>query len=433
MRLLAVAVLVAAATAIAGARGLTGVQSWPRYQFSNDNNAVFGEPDWSYRWQSALDGKVNGALSVIDGTIYVETFNHKLYAIDAQTGKTTWVHALDGVAMNAPVVANGIVIAGTGTSHRLSEDELHVVIGDPGADSVSGFDSQTGALLWRYRTVGEDMPTGVLTLAGNTPAFIFSNGDAHVYALDPATGALLWKRRTPGESTMSSLAEYQGRVYGLSMVLTSSAYAERTFVNASPTVPERYRYTWALDPASRQFVWLDQFGYTDCSPAIGDGLVFVESTFWAGHGTGYNIVYAADAASGALRWKYKSSVGPQPVSASHELAIAGTYDSGRFFESLPFAREFDAFDARSGSVLWKVKTHDAVQMSAVADKGFVYVGDIAGDLYVLDEATGKVVRELRFPNMFTTSPPVIVGNTMFIVNFSTLYAVRLSDLFSGTL
>jgi outer membrane protein assembly factor BamB len=378
--------------------------------------------------------KFNGGLSIVGNTLYVEDYEPKLYALDARTGAVRWSSSLPNIAMNTPIVVNGIVIVGTGTSFTLYWGDLDSVFGRPAGDHIIAFDSSVGTKRWSFQTVGEDMPTGTLALAGYRPVFIFSNGDNHVYALDPTSGALIWKQPTPGMSTMSHLATYHGLVYGLTTHMTSPSYWKQHFGPAKDQQREveKTRNTWAVDPLTGRFVWSNRFGTTDGAPALGDGTIFDESNLWAEIGSlQYNVIYAADAASGAIRWSYESPGGPQPLKGSDEQSIAGMYYSGVYYESLPSARAFAALDARNGKLLWMVPTHEAVKMSAVVKDGLVYVGDTGGYLYLIRASNGSLVRTIRFPDIFRTSPPVIVGDTFFVANGKSLYAIDLQKLYKG--
>ncbi|HTX59079.1 MAG TPA: PQQ-binding-like beta-propeller repeat protein, partial [Verrucomicrobiae bacterium] len=118
---------------------------------------------------------------------------------------------------------------------------------------------------------------------------------------------------------------------------------------------------------------------------------------------------------------------------SLELSIAGLYSEGVFYDSLLYSNRFAAFDAASGRVLWRTPTTGRVKMSAVLKDGLVYFGDTAGYFYVVRATDGAILAKTKFPEIFTTSPPVIVGDRLFVANSSTLYALRLEDLRRGVI
>jgi outer membrane protein assembly factor BamB len=403
---------------------------WPMYQYSPDHEAVFRSPAWSVRWTRPFAGRVNGALSIVGTTLYVESFDKRITALDAQTGHTLWSAPLPNIAMNAPVVADGRVFVGTGDNFALSDSPDRYVMGRPEGDSVIAFDATHGKQLWRVDTVGEDMPTGVYVEDGTRHELIFANGDDAVRAIDTETGRILWESPMVGTATMASLAAYDGKVYGLSLL--GFQYVAQNFHDRGKL--QYTRRSWAIRPDG-QYVWQTPFGNADCSPTVADGTVFVEDdvrrTLSVADGMGYSIVYALDANSGAVRWKYKDAIGAWSAVGSRETSIAGLYANGTFYESLPFTRRFVAFDGRTGQVLWSFPTHAPVKMSAVERDGKLYVGDTAGWFYVLDARTGKPLQAQTFPQIFTASPPVIVGNTLFVAEDRTVLAIPLAP--DGTL
>ena len=115
-----------------------------------------------------------------------------------------------------------------------------------------------------------------------------------------------------------------------------------------------------------------------------------------------NILYALDARSGAVRWKYE----PQPAKAAQGVACCdvvnrgAAYADGRIvFNTLDMHTV--AVDARSGRELWKTKLGDinrgeTMTMAPLVVKGKVLVGNSGGELGVrgwltaLDLASGKI-------------------------------------------
>src|SRR5947199_10382141 len=64
--------------------------AWPMYQFGATHNAVFDQPVMQADWQTGLGDRINGGFALAGTTLYAVSFDHKLYAIDAPTGKILW-------------------------------------------------------------------------------------------------------------------------------------------------------------------------------------------------------------------------------------------------------------------------------------------------------------------------------------------------------
>lgn len=394
---------------------LAAAQSqWPMYQYAPDNNAVFKSPviprDWAYQ----AGGKINGGLALAGNMLLFTTFSHRLIAVDVRSGRELWHAPLANIAMSTPIVAGGTVYAGTGRNgflHRnlLQKLRFHKedVWGVPGGDEIAAFNLRTGARRWTFRTVGEDMPSAVY-VGGR---LIFSNGDWHAYALRADTGKLLWSTDVGGVTTMSN-AVVAGDVVVFSICSGR--------LSGTATV--------ALDPASGQLLWRSPFGHCDASPSYANGKVFVDSTAPGDMELHKKMVVAAlDAHTGKPVWVYRGAEqGLWSIVASEEVAVAGAYANGTYYQPAPLLDELIAFDGTSGKIRWRFHTSGPAKMSPVVADGRVYIGDVAGMLYTLDDRSGRLLEIREFKQPFSTSPPIVVGNRLVIVNGTFVDAIPLT-------
>jgi outer membrane protein assembly factor BamB len=122
----------------------------------------------------------------------------------------------------------------------------------------------------------------------------------------------------------------------------------------------------------------DPFDFYLSSPTIDADTVNV--------GSGDGNIYALDAGSGALRWKFRTSNVVQASPAiANGLVYIGSWDS-----------YFYAIDAKSGQERWRFKTGEdheianqvGIQSSAVIADGVVYLGCRDSNLYALDAVSG---------------------------------------------
>src|SRR5580698_5593909 len=119
-------------------------------------NAATGAPLWSYDPKVPGGAGVNGCCDVVnrgvavwDGRVFFGTFDGRLIALDAKTGKPVWeTLTIDPnfpyTITGAPRVVKGKVIIGNGGG------ELGV------RGYVSAYDAETGKLIWRFYTVPGD-------------------------------------------------------------------------------------------------------------------------------------------------------------------------------------------------------------------------------------------------------------------------------------
>jgi len=383
------------------------------YQYFPHHNAVFPGPR-AVAWTHRFAAKINGGLALADGTLYVESFDRRVTALDARTGALRWSTVVENVVMTTPIIAGGIVVVGTGTSNTLTESPERVVWGRPQGDAVIGLDARSGRVVWRRRTIGEDMPSPALVRVRNIDVIVFANGDNHLYAIAARNGRILWRRAVNGIATMSSAAVDRGVVF---VVIGGPAYSKYG------------DSVLAIDPANGSVLWRAPYGNADCSPTVAYGRVFVEgSASQAGlpaSRNAFNDVAAIDEATGKLHWRWYSGYGTFTGAGSDEEAIAGMSSGGAFYESLPATNEFAAFDVNSGRARWKIRTDAAVKMSAVERNGRLYFGDTGHTLYIVDARTGRVIERRKYPTYFTVSSPLIYGDTLYVANNYVVRALAL--------
>ncbi|HEV7632406.1 MAG TPA: PQQ-dependent dehydrogenase, methanol/ethanol family, partial [Steroidobacteraceae bacterium] len=119
-------------------------------------DAKTGKPLWNYDPQVAGQTGIKGCCDVVNrglaawgGNLFVGSYDGRLIALDAKTGKKVWeVTTVDQskvyTSTGAPRVAKGKVIIGNGGS------ELGV------RGYISAYDAKDGKLLWRFYTVPGD-------------------------------------------------------------------------------------------------------------------------------------------------------------------------------------------------------------------------------------------------------------------------------------
>jgi outer membrane protein assembly factor BamB len=389
--------------------------AWTMYQNGLTHNAVLPSqlPETTY----AIDtgAKMNGGLAYDGRWLYAATFAGDLLAIDPANGGVQWRIRADDVLMSSPIVAGGMVFVGSGTNRQLWERKGSAAWGRPSGNHWYAFKADSGAAVWQYPTVGEAMPSA----AYDNGVLVFATGDNFAQAVGALTGRLLWKTQLPGVPTMASAMIDRGVV----------------FLAATQGKPEVYEigrsHTLALDLHTGAIRWSAPYGNGDCTPTVAQNMVFVESAKDGPKGpleaTGTNSVIALDEATGKMRWRYTSAAGYYTAVGSNERAIAGTYDGGVLYQSIPATSELLAFDAATGRVKWHVHTNASVKMSPVIDHGSVYAGDTGGVFYRLDARTGAVLAAVPYDRPYTTSPPVILGKTLFVTDTEYLRALPLSN------
>ena len=230
---------------------------------------------------------------------------------------------------------------------------------------------------WKFQTKGQVISSpavanGVIYVAA-------TNGN--LYAIDLESGAQKWKLALGVRATASPavdhgvvyLGTYSGRFYAVDAAAGTLKWkfqteGERRFAG---------KHLHGSEPAGETMP--DPFDCYLSSPAVWNGTVYF--------GSGDGNIYALDAATGTLKWKFHTGdvVHASPAIADGTLFI-GSWDS-----------YFYALDADTGKEKWRFKTgedHDiynqvGIQSSAAVVDGMVYFGCRDSNLYALDAATGQ--------------------------------------------
>jgi len=265
---------------------------------------------------------------------------------------------------------------------------------------------------WKFAT-GERIVSSPV-IEGKT--IYFGSDDANVYAVDAESGRQIWKRTTGGPVPATPaiangilyVGSYDGKFYALdaqtgAMKWKFATEGERRFEAKGLN---------GLQPKNQTMA--DPFDVFLSSPVV------VKDTVYFGSGDGN--LYALDAATDELRWKFKTSdvVHASPAYSDGVLFV-GSWDS-----------YFYAVDAATGKEKWRFhggedpQIHNQVgfQSSPTVVDGVVYTGCRDSNLYAFDAATGQ--EKWRFFNDLSwvvTSPAVMQGKVFFATSDSSLYHV----------
>jgi outer membrane protein assembly factor BamB len=265
---------------------------------------------------------------------------------------------------------------------------------------------------WTFHTHGEVFSSPAI-VAG--VVFIGSN-DGSLYAIDQETGLQKWSfhtdARVPSSPAISNglvyFGSYDGNFYAVD---AATGKLQWKFRNAGE---RRYAATHLHGSLPVGEAMPDPFDVYLSSPAVWNGAVYF--------GSGDGKIYALDAVTGALKWKFQTGdvVHASPAIADGELYI-GSWDS-----------YFYALDAATGKELWRFKTGEdrdihnqvGIQSSATVADGVVYFGCRDSNVYALDAATGQ--KRWAYSNQGSwviASPVVQAGKVYFATSDSALFNV----------
>ncbi len=273
-------------------------------------------------------------------------------------------------------------------------NDAHLGVYDSSAPGLS-------SVQWRFHAKG---PIFSSPAVHGGKVFVGSS-DGRLYAVRVSDGSEAWHFATKG-AVNSSPAVWNGMVYVSS--LDGNVYAVDEASGA-----QRWRFRTGgerrfiapgihgLQPSTEAMP--DPYDVFLSSPAVSNGAVYV--------GSGDHNVYALDAATGALRWRFKTgNVVHASPALDDGIVYVGSWD-----------RYFYALDARDGKLVWKFATGDDTSIynqvgiagSAAVAGGVVYFGCRDSHFYALDARTGKPRWSHDHHGSWVIASPAIAAGSVY--------------------
>jgi len=388
-------------------------------------------------------GIVNRGAALFDGKLYRTTLDANVIALDAKSGKEVWrtksSDPKDGYSMTvAPLVANGVVIAGVAGAEYGIRGYLE------------GFDAQTGKSLWRTYTIPEKGQPGSETWPGDTwkqgggstwitgsydpdldlvywgtgnPAPwnpLIRKGDNlytnSVLAFQPKTGKVVWHfQMTPGDPF-----DYDGVNEWILADLPVDGGTRKVVMHA-----DRNGYLYVIERATGKLVAANAFVKVNWADGIdketGRPVWSAETKAVVDKGEKQRIYPAV---SGGKNW------GPMAFDPTRRLLYINTNEWGMDYEPAPveqvanlkagqphygvkFPAAFDAdkrgllraTDPLTGKAKWELpfKSPNIAGVLATAG-GLVFTGMLTGEFIAVDADTGKIVWQFQTPSGIVGQP-----------------------------
>jgi eukaryotic-like serine/threonine-protein kinase len=264
-------------------------------------------------------------------------------------------------------------------------------------------DLESGVQKWKFETK---------VRVTSSPAFsggivYFGSYDSKFYAVDAVSGQLKWKFQTGGERRFAAK-----HIHGIQPAAETMP-DPFDFYLSSPAVWNGVVYfgsgdgnVYALDAGSGALVWKFQTGdVVHASPAIGNGTLFIGS--WD------SFFYALDVATGKEKWRFKTGEDHEIYNQVGIQSSAAVMDGTVYFGCRD--SNFYALDAATGQKKWAFNNKGSwvITSPAVRDGKVYFATSDSGLFYVLDAEAGTEVFSLKFKwPMF--SSPAIAGSTLYM-------------------
>jgi outer membrane protein assembly factor BamB/tRNA A-37 threonylcarbamoyl transferase component Bud32 len=278
-------------------------------------------------WAFQCEDELRGAPAYYEAAVYIGSYDHNLYAINASDGKMNWKYATDGGVVTRPAAFEGNIFVG-------SEDQrLHAI------------SARTGKVVWTYYTEGR-VHSSPRIAEGH---IFFGSDDESIHAVNLSTGRAAWHFDTAAPVRSTPFVS-QDQVY------VGCDSGEFYCLNFSGELKWSYKAKMAIIS----------------SPWEADGVVYFTSMD--------SSLYAVDAKQGWVLWRFRMGKGSISSPCLAEgMVFVGSVDGSVY-----------AVDIRTGKESWKFKTDHQVNSSPVIYKDALYCGSADGNLYCLEYRTGRL-------------------------------------------
>ncbi len=207
-------------------------------------------------------GPVNNTPCLGDGKVFAMGSLGRVYALDAQTGKPLWeVPNITGVTLktpeglnrfhgNAPVYVDGVVVMGNQ------------------ADTLHGFDANTGKELWKLPGKSRSLVVPSLWKHQGKDYIISMDGGSHapttkIFCIEPKSGKVLWE------------TDYKGGSKGVSV--SGDILVGLTFSVKGEPEKDPECVAWRMTPEKAERIWTTTVNAKPelSAPAVNDQYVVV--------------------------------------------------------------------------------------------------------------------------------------------------------------
>jgi len=440
--------------------GYTSVQpgpwDWPSYghdaQHTFDGRTTLtgtSAATLKVSWFFPTGDAVTAVPTVVDGTVYVGSWDDEFYALDLETGALRWKYRLsaqnaitpypgenprDSTSDGGLVTSSAWYEPGSGTRPNL------VIFG--GGYTLYALNAQSGALVWRHDYSGNpDQPaepdsdgTRIFSspvVVGDKVMFgVDVDGQqgyrGYIAAADLATGDPVWEFQTNDNSAGQPVDNGCGSVWSSGTVLPRLGLV--VFDTADCNFLDTTAYSESIlalhiDNGTLAWVYHPQFPTLACDWDFGAtpnaGVTAQGVATFLGAGGKDGTYYSLDPATGALRWSTNVVFG----GFAGGFINATAYDGNRVYGSTAlgdygnFEKDTQvlcdpgnprdtslqeptvhAFDAATGAVAWQADDAPSFASTTVAG-GLTFNGPaLRGDiLLVRNAATGALIDTVSLP------------------------------------
>ncbi|MBN1537008.1 MAG: serine/threonine-protein kinase [Anaerolineales bacterium] len=316
----------------------------------------FAKPSWTFE----CEDEIRGSPSFHKGFVYIGSYDHNLYALNAATGEFIWKYPTDGGIVSKPYIHEENIYFGS------EDNRLHVI------------SQRSGRINWTYFSEG---PIRSSPFIAEGHVFIGSD-DGFLHAINTYNGRLAWKFETSSPVRCTPLVEHD-------MVYSGSENGDFFCLDFRGAVKWAFKAKRSITSSPIEFQGNIYFGSLDAT------------------------LYALDGKTGWTIWRFKLGKGTisTPCLAG-ELIVIGCVDGNIY-----------CIDTKTSKEIWRFETDHQVTGSPILYHDAIYCGSVDGFLYSLDCQSGQLRWKMR-TNAPITGTPVAGNDMIYIGSTDhTLYAI----------
>lgn len=424
-------------------------------------------------WTFPTGDAVTATPTVVNGTVYVGSWDGWFYALDLETGVLRWKYQLQAQHGVTPYPGqqprDSTSDGGLVTSSAWFELGAPHVTGQTGPArpdlvifaggyTLYALDAHTGALFWKHDYTGRpDLPpdpghdgtrifSSPVVVGGSVLFGVDTDGQknsrGYVVSASLATGGPIWEYQDDVDAAGRILNDGCGNVWSSGTVLPAAGLvvfdsADCDFADPPPTSES----VFALHIATGRLAWMyrpvrpiNSQCDVDFGGTANAGVTATGVTTFLGAGSKDGTYYSIDPATGRLRWSTNVVFGgfsggfiaTGAFDGSHVYGSTALGDFGRFErgsqvhcdpgnprDTSDQEPSVHAFDARNGHILWQA-THAASFGSTTVAGGMTFNCPAFGPVVqVRASTTGTLLGQASIP-VTCWSGIATVGNALVL-------------------
>jgi outer membrane protein assembly factor BamB len=366
-------------------------------------DAINGEKKWGVN----LDDDGPSSPAIEDNVIVFNTESCTIFGCDLLTGKLIWSYWLGDPLMSMPTIANGIVF----TSYPAFYQGLTAVrIADTSKNKIRpthvliAIELKTGKILWQ-KWIDSDVMSAPVAKDDLLYVTTFSGA---FYKVKQKTGDIL-----DAKAIRATSAPVFGFNSGL--IISQRSDNEKDSV-ASETISVSYG-------AKKNNIYKKRAGYLDKKVQSGSKLKSEALAMDAGNG------FSGGAPTNSNWMAAYENIGQSNVSSLQSFqGSRGLYQDGKLYNTM--GDEIVCTDS-SGKTLWTHKLDGDIKTEGgfmgtppVYANGYIIVATFTGEVLIMDEKEGKVIKKYEIKNPVRYQPVVEKGWIYVTTINGRMYAIN---------